>query len=97
MFTDQASLVAQMVKNLPTMQDLGSVPELGRSPGGRHGKRLRYFCLENPHGQRSLAGCNPWGRKESDMTEQLSKLTDQLIQFESPRKSTCKQIMEIFS
>ena len=23
------------------------------------------------HGWRSLAGCSPWGRKESDMTEQL--------------------------
>ena len=24
------------------------------------------------HGQRSLAGCSPWGRKESDTTEQLT-------------------------
>ena len=23
------------------------------------------------HGQRSLIGCSPWGRKESDMTERL--------------------------
>ena len=23
------------------------------------------------HGQRSLVGCSPWGRKESDMTEQF--------------------------
>ena len=23
------------------------------------------------HGRRSLVGCSPWGRKESDMTEQL--------------------------
>ena len=23
------------------------------------------------HGQRSLAGCSPWGLKESDMTERL--------------------------
>ena len=23
------------------------------------------------HGQRSLVGCSPWGRKESDMTQQL--------------------------
>jgi len=41
-------------------------------PGGGHGNPLQYFCLENPHGQRSLAGCSPWGHKESDMTEQLS-------------------------
>ena len=24
-----------------------------------------------PHGQRSLVGCSPWGRKELDTTEQL--------------------------
>ena len=30
------------------MGDLGSVPELGRSPGGGHGNPLQYSCLENP-------------------------------------------------
>ena len=39
--------------------DLGSIPELGRSPGGGHGNPLQYSCLENPHGQRSLAGYSP--------------------------------------
>ena len=48
------------------------VPGLGRSPGGGHGNPLQYSCLENPHGQRSLAGCSLWGLKELDMTEQLS-------------------------
>ena len=43
--------------------DLGSIPGLGRSPGGGHGNPLRYSCLENPHGQRSLAGYSPWGHK----------------------------------
>ena len=28
--------------------DLGSIPELGRSPGGGHGNTLQYSCLENP-------------------------------------------------
>ena len=54
------------------MGDLGSIPELGRSPGGEHGNPLQYTCLENPHGQRSLVSCSPRGHKESDMTEQLS-------------------------
>ena len=27
------------------------------------------FFLENPHGQRSLVGYSPWGRKELAMTE----------------------------
>ena len=49
--------------------DLGSIPGLGRSPGGGYGNPLQYSCLENPHGQRSLAGYIPWGHKESDMTE----------------------------
>ena len=26
-------------------------------------------CLKNPHGQRGLAGCSPWGRKECEVTE----------------------------
>ena len=49
--------------------DLGLIPEMGRSPGGGHGKPLQYSSLENPHGKRSLASYSPWGRKELDMTE----------------------------
>ena len=52
--------------------DPGLMPGSGRSPGGRHGYPLQYFCLENPHGQRSLVGSSPRGHKESDTTEQLS-------------------------
>ena len=55
--------------------DLGSVPGLGRSPGGGHGNLLQYSCLENHHGQRTLVGYRPWGCKESDMTERLSTLS----------------------
>ena len=52
--------------------DLGWIPGLGRFPGKGmegHGSPLQYSCLENPHGQRSLAGYSPWGHKKSDMTE----------------------------
>ena len=49
--------------------NLGSIPGLGRSPGGGHGNPLQYSCLENPHGQRSLEDYSPWGHKELDMTE----------------------------
>ena len=52
--------------------DLGLIPGLGRSPGGGHSNPLQSSCLENPHGQRSLAGYGPWGCKESDTTEWLS-------------------------
>ena len=36
--------------------NLGLIPELGKSPGGGDGNPLLYYCLENPHGQRSLVG-----------------------------------------
>ena len=52
--------------------DLGSIPGLRRSPGGRDGNPLQYSCLEDPYGQRSLAGYSPWVHKESDTTERLS-------------------------
>ena len=44
---------------------LGLTPGLGTSPGEGHGNPLQYSCLENPHGQRILAGHNPQGRKKS--------------------------------
>ena len=49
--------------------DLGSTPGLGRSPGEGTGYPLQHSCLENPHGQRRLAGYSPWGHKEPDTTE----------------------------
>ena len=52
--------------------NLGSIPGLGRSPGGGDGNPLQYSCLENPHGQRSLVSYNPWGYEESHKSERLS-------------------------
>ena len=41
--------MALVVKNLPANAgDTGSIPGLGRSPGGGHGNPLQYSCLENP-------------------------------------------------
>ena len=41
--------------------------------GEGNGTPLQCSCLENPMdgGRRSLVGCSPWGRTESDMTERL--------------------------
>ena len=50
-------------------EDPSSIPGLGRSPGGGKGYPLQYFCLENPHGQRSLA---VHGVAKSGTTERLS-------------------------
>ena len=67
-------------KESTTMQEIqvGS-PALGRSPGEGNGNPLQYSCLENPHGQRSLAGYSPWVQKESDTTEQLSTAQHTII------------------
>ena len=68
-----------MVKNSPAnagdTRDTVLIPGLGRFPGGRKGNPLQYSCLENPHGQRSLASYSPWGCKESNTTAGLSMHT----------------------
>ena len=75
LFCIWASQVALVVKNPPAnagdVRDLGSIPGLGRPPGGGHGNPLQYSCLENPHGQRSLAGYSPWGHRQSNATEAI--------------------------
>jgi len=49
MVTNRTSLVVQMVKSLPpNAGDLGSIPGLGRSPGGGNDIRLQYPSRENP-------------------------------------------------
>ena len=43
-----ASLMTQMVKNSPAMQETRVlIPELGRSLGEGNGYPTSYFCLEN--------------------------------------------------
>ena len=49
--------------------DLGSIPGLGRSPGGGNGYPLQYSCLENSMDRGSWRPIVQWGHKESHMTE----------------------------
>ena len=56
--------------------ELSSIPGLGRSSGEGIGNPLQYSCLENPWTEKPGAGYSPWGRKESDMTEQLHLTND---------------------
>ena len=55
--------------------DLGSITGLERSPREGHDNPFQYSCLENPHGQRCLAGYSPQGHKELDTIEQLRFLS----------------------
>ena len=54
---------------------LYSIPVLGSSSLGGHGKPLQYSCLENPYGQRNLTGYSPCGCKDLNTTERLSTST----------------------
>ena len=47
--------------------DLGSIPGLGRFPGEGKGYPFQYYDLENS------MDYSPWGHKESDTTERLSR------------------------
>ena len=67
-----ASLVAQMVKRLPAMQET-RVRFLGREDPLEKEMAIHSTTLPGKfHGRRSLIGYSPWGRKESDTTESLS-------------------------
>ena len=82
---NQLHQVALVIKNPPVnagdIRDADLIHGLGRSPGKGNGKPLQYCCLETLHGQRNLVGYSLWGRKESDITEQLSTHTNVLHLF----------------
>ena len=61
-----------VVKNPPAMQEM-QVWALGREdPLEKEMATTSVFLPAKFHEQRSLVGYSPWGRKESNMTEQLS-------------------------
>ena len=81
---DAASLGAQMVKNLPAMQEtyLGLVPGLEGSPGEGNGNPLQCSCLGNPMDGGALwgggewSGWSPWGKKRARHDLVTSMTTD---------------------
>ena len=62
-----------MVKNPPANAgDLGSIPELGRTPREGNGNPLQYSCLENSMDRVAWLATVHGGHKKSDTTERLS-------------------------
>ena len=59
-----------MIKNPPdNVGDAWFDPWVGRIPWWRKRQPTPVFLAGKSHGQRSLVGCSPCGREESDMTE----------------------------
>ena len=56
------SVMPQIIKNLPAGQETW----VGRIPWRREWQPTLVFLPGESHGQRSLVGCSPWGRNESD-------------------------------
>ena len=68
---NQASQVAQWVKDLPVMQETGSICGWGRPLEEGHGNPLQYSCLGNPT-DRGVWRATVHGAAESATTEWLS-------------------------
>ena len=80
-----ASLVAQMVKNLPPVQETWVQSLSWEHPLE---KEMQPTPVWHPtpvllpgksHGWRSLGGCSPWGRTESDTTEATQQQQQQPV------------------
>ena len=67
--TSQVALgVKKLAANVGDIRDGGSIPGLGRSPGGGHCNLLQYSCLENSPWTEE-PGELQWGCKELDTNE----------------------------
>ena len=66
---NRASLVAQMVKHLPTTQETRFDPWVRKIPWRRKWQPTSVLFPGKYHRRRILVGYSPWGCKESDMTE----------------------------
>ena len=67
----EASQVAQWKRICLTMQETNEMLVLswvGKIPWRRRWQLTAVFLPGKLHRQRSLAGCSPWGRRESSMT-----------------------------
>jgi len=77
-----------VVKNLPANAgDAGSIPGLGRSPGGENGNPLQYSCLENPMDR------EVWWATVHEVTESQTQLSTHTQAYKQERKSWFEMII----
>ena len=64
------------------------IPGWGSSSGEGNGNPLQPSCLENPMDREAWQATSPWGRKESDTTEQLTH-TQSPLDSSEPQSQVC--------
>ena len=79
--------MAQSVKNLSTMRETWVLSLDQEDPLDKRIATTPVFLPGEFHGQRSLVGYNPWGYKESNMTERLTHIhmNQQVLKGEIPK------------
>ena len=78
--------VALVVKNLPADAGDEFHPWVRKIPWSRKWNPTSVFLPKKLHGQQSLVGYSPWGRKESDTTEGMSTFKDNVGSFSQAAK-----------
>ena len=63
------SVVKNLSASAEDARDMGSVPGLGRSPGGGSGNPVQYFCLENSMDR------GAWQSKVPEVTKSWTQLS----------------------
>ena len=82
----KASLVAQLVKESTcSARDLGSIPGLGRSPGGGHGYPLQYSWRSLPGFWRIPMDRRAWWATGHKVTKTWTQLSDKAHNIGEPR------------
>ena len=72
-------MVKKLSANAGAARDTGSIPELGRYPGGGHGDPTPVFLSGESHGQRSLVDHSPQGRRVRHDQGDLAHITPDSI------------------
>ena len=84
--------MAQMVKNLPAMQETWVQSLRQEDPLEKEMATHSSILPGEFHGQRSLVGYSPWGHKESNMAGQLIDLTCLTLQSHPNNSLSYQQI-----
>ena len=100
------SEIGSMVKNPPASSgNLGSIPGLGRCPGGGNGSSLQYSCLENPMDRgawwaivHEVTKSQTWLNRYTTTTTDLVKpqLTSTVIVKEHPMRCCFRRLSEAY-